>query len=87
MDNEEDPQLQIAYKSIKFEFQNAFDLVEDSCYDAIHDKGTFDVVYMHPELSNQDYAKAMRHRLNATNPDAVFTRISTPPSACEAAAI
>ena len=41
-------------------------------YDVIHDKGTFDVVYMHPDLSNADYAKAMRFRMNQANPDAVF---------------
>ncbi len=41
-------------------------------YDVIHDKGTFDVVYMNPDLSNDDYAKAMRFRLNQDNPNAVF---------------
>ena len=53
---------------IKLEFQNAFDLVDQSSYDIIHDKGTFDVVYMHPELSNSEYAKAIRFRLNSSNP-------------------
>ena len=28
------------------------DLVEEKKYDVIHDKGTFDVIYMHPELDN-----------------------------------
>ena len=38
----------------------------------IHDKGTFDVVYMNRDLNNNDYAVAMRHRLSKTNPKAVF---------------
>lgn len=57
---------------ILFEFQNAFDLVDEGVYDLIYDKGTFDVVYMNPDLSNKDYAKAMYHRLSKTNPKACF---------------
>ena len=29
-----------------FEWQDAFSLIEEGNYDIIHDKGTFDVVYM-----------------------------------------
>ena len=49
--------------NIEFRFENAFDLLDEGKYDIIHDKGTFDVIVMNAELSNADYAKAMRHRL------------------------
>ena len=71
-ESESDSELQQSYREIQLEFQNAFDLVDEGLYDVIHDKGTFDVVYMHPELSNAEYAKAMRFRMNPTNSDAVF---------------
>ena len=53
-------------------FENAFDLKDEGKYDIIHDKGTFDVVYMNHELSNSDYAKAIYHRLSKKNAEAVF---------------
>ena len=49
--------------SITFRFENAFDFIDKEVYDVIHDKGTFDVIVMNPDLSNTDYAKAMRYRL------------------------
>ena len=45
---------------------------EGGKYDIIHDKGTFDVVFMNKDLSNTDYAKAIHHRLSKTNLNAVF---------------
>ena len=48
---------------MQFEFQNAFDKVEQEQYDVIHDKGTFDVVFMNKDLDNIAYAEAIRHRL------------------------
>jgi 2-polyprenyl-3-methyl-5-hydroxy-6-metoxy-1,4-benzoquinol methylase len=64
---QDDPKL---YGCIEFEVQNVFELVESdkNMYDIIHDKGTFDVVYMNKELDNKEYARAIRHRLNAGNP-------------------
>ena len=41
-------------------------------FDIIHDKGTFDVVYMNKDLDNGAYAKAMHYRLSKSNPLAVF---------------
>ena len=38
----------------------------------IYDKGTFDVVYMNHELSNEGYARAVHHRLSSENPNAIF---------------
>ncbi len=46
-----------------FEFQNAFDHVDQGKYDIIHDKGTFDVIFMNKDLDNQAYAQAIRYRL------------------------
>ena len=60
------------FENISFAFQNAFDLVDSGRFDVIHDKGTFDVVYMNKDLDNKAYAKAMRHRLNRANPSAIF---------------
>ena len=60
------------FDSISFAYQNAFDLVDSGRFDVIHDKGTFDVVYMNKDLDNKGYAKAMRHRLNMSNPRAIF---------------
>ena len=57
---------------IEFRFENAFDLLDHNRYDIIHDKGTFDVVVMNKDLDNRAYARAMRHRLNSNNPNAVF---------------
>jgi len=57
---------------IIFRFENAYDMVDGGIYDIIHDKGTFDVVYMNKDLSNSDYARAIHHRLSKKNPDAVF---------------
>lgn len=45
-------------------------LQDEAVYDIIHDKGTFDVVYMNKDLSNKEYVKAIRHRMNAANPNA-----------------
>ena len=45
---------------------------EEAMYDIIHDKGTFDVVYMNKNLPNQAYVEAIRHRINASNSNAVF---------------
>ncbi len=47
-------------------------MTDEGCFDLIHDKGTFDVVYLNKDLSNVDYAKAMYHRLSKKNPKAVF---------------
>jgi len=47
-------------------------MVDEGLFDIIHDKGTFDVVYMNKDLSNSEYARAMHHRLSKKNPDAVF---------------
>ena len=48
---------------IVFEFENAFDHKDQQQYDVIHDKGTFDVVYMNKELDNRAYAEAILYRL------------------------
>lgn len=65
-------------EEIVFRFENAFDMTaqEQGKYDMIHDKGTFDVVYMNKDLSNHDYARAMHHRLSKTNDKAVFVLTS-----------
>lgn len=47
-------------------------LVEEGAYDIIYDKGTFDVVFMNHELSNEGYARAVHFRLSKTNPNAIF---------------
>jgi ABC-type amino acid transport substrate-binding protein len=57
---------------ITFRFENAFDLIDEGRFDIIHDKGTFDVVYMNKELENHEYAKAIHFRLSKNNPQAVF---------------
>ena len=56
---------------IVFEFQDAFSFVEESTYDVIHDKGTFDVVFMNEHLDNKAYARAVRHRLKSS-PESAF---------------
>ncbi|CDW78899.1 methyltransferase-like protein 10 [Stylonychia lemnae] len=48
---------------VKFEFQNAFEHLDQQQFDVIHDKGTFDVVVMNPDLDNHDYAVSLRYRL------------------------
>ena len=45
--------------------------MEEGRYDVIHDKGTFDVVYMNKDLDNTLYAKAILHRLK-NSPESVF---------------
>eukprot|EP00347_Sterkiella_histriomuscorum_P015857 403355419 len=50
-------------QNVQFEYQNAFDHIEEAEYDIIHDKGTFDVIVMNPELSNDAYAEAIRFKL------------------------
>ena len=57
---------------VEFEFQNAYDHVDSGVFDVIHDKGTFDVIYMNKDLSNEDYARAIHFRLSRENPNAVF---------------
>ena len=37
--------------------------MEEATYDIIHDKGTFDVVVMNPDLDNEAYARSLRFRL------------------------
>ena len=37
--------------------------MDENVYDVIHDKGTFDVVFMNEELDNKGYARAINHRL------------------------
>lgn len=59
-------------ENVSFRFENAFDLIDESNFDIIHDKGTFDVVYMNKDLDNADYAKALHFRLSRQNPNAVF---------------
>ena len=59
------------FASIVFEFQDAFSFVEEGAYNVIHDKGTFDVVFMNEHLDNKAYAKAVRHRLKSS-PESVF---------------
>ncbi len=51
-------------ENVSFRFENAFDLIDESNFDIIHDKGTFDVVYMNKDLDNADYAKALHFRLS-----------------------
>ena len=41
---------------------NAFDFRDKHEYDIIHDKGTFDVIYMMKEDNNQDYVKGVHYR-------------------------
>jgi hypothetical protein len=36
---------------------DAFEMEDEGEYDLIHDKGTFDVVYMMKEDNNQDYVR------------------------------
>ena len=57
---------------ITFRFENAFDLIDQGSFDIIHDKGTFDVVFMNKDLDNHEYAKAIHFRLSQKNPHAVF---------------
>ena len=52
-----------AFSKIEFLFQDAFALIDENAYDVIHDKGTFDVVFMNEELDNKAYARAINHRL------------------------
>ena len=52
--------------------QDAFEHMEEGMYDLIYDKGTFDVVYLNPELSNEAYARAIHFRLSSTNPNAAL---------------
>ena len=51
------------FECIELEYQNAFDLVDGGKFDIIHDKGTFDVIYMNVDLDNMLYAKGISHRL------------------------
>ena len=44
-------------------------MLEENKYEIIHDKGTFDVVFMNAELDNKAYARAIHHRLNKNKPD------------------
>jgi hypothetical protein len=44
--------------------EDIFSLVDEGFFDVIHDKGTFDVVYLNESLDNKDYAKSICHRLN-----------------------
>ncbi len=37
--------------------------MDENAYDVIHDKGTFDVVFMNEDLDNKAYARAINHRL------------------------
>ena len=47
-------------------------MVDEARYDIIYDKGTFDVVFMNQELSNEGYAQAIHFRLSSSNPNAIF---------------
>ena len=67
-----DDQLKNDYAKIVFEIQDAFVHQEEGKYDLIYDKGTFDVVYLNPNLSNEAYARAIHHRLSSTNPNAAL---------------
>ena len=69
---EEDADKSKHFSTIEFKFEDAFQLQDKDKFDIIHDKGTFDVVFMNHDLNNVDYAKAMRHRLNDGNPEAFF---------------
>ena len=42
-------------------------MIEEGAFDVIHDKGTFDVVFMNEELDNKAYAKAIRFRLKPSS--------------------
>ena len=64
--------LRADYAKIEFEVQDAFTLVDEGRYDIIYDKGTFDVVYMNQELSNEGYAQGIHFRLSSSNPNAIF---------------
>ena len=59
---------------VEFKFDDAFAMREEDRdkYDVIHDKGTFDVVFMNKDLSNELYAKAMRHLIRESNPDSIL---------------
>ena len=37
--------------------------MDENAYDVIHDKGTFDVVFMNEDLDNKAYARGINHRL------------------------
>lgn len=41
-----------SFAIVELEYQNAFDKLEESKFSIIHDKGTFDVIYMNKDLSN-----------------------------------
>ena len=46
-------------------------MVEEGQYDVIHDKGTFDVVFMNEDLDNKAYAKSLCYRLKKSK-ESVF---------------
>lgn len=48
---------------IKLKQGDAFQEDDQGVYDVIHDKGTFDVIYMMQEDNNHDYVKAMHYRM------------------------
>ena len=52
--------------------QDAFELMESNEYDIIAEKGTFDVVFLNHEFNNADYVRAIHHRMNKDNPNAIF---------------
>lgn len=49
-------------QSITIKHGNVFDYEDKEQYDLIHDKGTFDVIYMMKEDNNFDYVKAIHYR-------------------------
>ena len=67
-----DEELKEDYAKTVFEVQDAFALIEGGEYDIIHDKGTFDVVFLIHERNNADYVKAIHHRMNKNNPNAIY---------------
>ena len=60
---EGEEELSALYKEIKFVQQDIFNLVDENVYELVHDKGTFDVVVMNEELSNEEYVKAVAFRM------------------------
>ena len=64
--------LRSDFAKILFEVQDAFELMEQGQYDIVNDKGAFDVVFLNHELNNNEYVRAMHHRMNQDNPNAIF---------------
>ena len=49
IENTEETEKKKQFESIQLKQEDAFQLVDEGKYDIIHDKGTFDVIYMNQE--------------------------------------